>query len=33
MFNIILLVAAGILLILYIARRRARLRGEDSNKK
>ena len=31
--DIVLLVAAGVLLILYIARRRARLRAEDSDKK
>jgi hypothetical protein len=33
MLNIILLVAAGIVLVVYIARRRARLRGEESDKK
>jgi len=33
MLNIILLVAAGVILILYIARRRARLRAEDSDRK
>ena len=32
MLDIILLVAAGVLLILYVARRRARLRGEDAGK-
>jgi hypothetical protein len=30
--QIVLLVVAGILLVLYIARRRARLRGEASDK-
>jgi hypothetical protein len=33
MWNVILLVAAGVLLIFYIARRRARLRAEDADKK
>ena len=33
MLNVILVIAAGIVLILYIARRRARLRAEDSDKK
>ena len=33
MLNIILVIAAGIVLILYIARRRARLRAEDADKK
>jgi hypothetical protein len=32
MWQIILFVAAGVLLILYIVRRRARLRGEDAGK-
>jgi hypothetical protein len=32
MWEIILFVAAGVLLILYIARRRSRLRGEDAGK-
>ena len=32
MWEIILFAAAGVLLFLYIARRRARLRGEDSGK-
>lgn len=33
MLNVVLLVAAGVILILYIARRRARLRSEESNSK
>ena len=32
MWQIILFVVAGVFLILYILRRRARLRGEDSGK-
>jgi hypothetical protein len=32
MWDVILIVGAGILLVLYIMRRRARLRGEDSGK-
>ena len=32
MLNVILLVAAGVVLILYIARRRARLRAEEDKK-
>jgi hypothetical protein len=33
MWNIVLLVAAGVMLVLYIMRRRARLRAEDSDRK
>jgi len=33
MWDIILVVGAGIVLVVYIARRRARLRGEESDKK
>ena len=33
MLNIILLVAAGIVLVLFIMRRRSRLRAEESDKK
>jgi len=33
MLNIVLIVVAGIMLVLYIMRRRARLRAEDSDKK
>jgi hypothetical protein len=32
MWQIILLVVAGAFLLLYLARRRSRLRGEDSGK-
>jgi hypothetical protein len=31
--NVILVIVAGLVLFLYIGRRRARLRGEDSEKK
>jgi hypothetical protein len=33
MVNVILLVLAGIVLIVYITRRRARLRSDESDKK
>jgi len=33
MLNVVLIVVAGLLLIFYIARRRARLRAEDADKK
>ena len=33
MVNVILLVLAGVILIVYIARRRARLRSEESDRK
>jgi hypothetical protein len=33
MWEIILLVAAGVLLVMYVARRRTRLRGENLDKK
>jgi len=33
MLNWVLVVVAGVLLIVYIARRRARLRAEDADKK
>jgi len=33
MLNIVLIVVAGICLVLYIMRRRARLRAEDSDQK
>jgi len=32
MMNIVLIVVAGIFLVLYIMRRRARMRAEDSDK-
>jgi hypothetical protein len=31
--DLVLLVSAGVLLVFYISRRRARLRAEDSDKK
>ena len=33
MVNVILLVLAGVILIVYIARRRARLRSDESDKR
>ena len=33
MLNWVLFVVAGVILIIYIARRRARLRAEDADKK